>query len=96
MKAALGHALAKSNKKNEAVRILNEMNELSKKRYVSSYELAAIYVALGQNERALQLLNRAYKEHSFHLVFLNVWPEFAPLHTDPRFHDLIYRLQVPQ
>jgi len=44
----------------------------------------------------LQLLERAYKEHSFHLVFLNVWPEFGPLHADPRFHDLIYRLEVPQ
>ena len=96
MKAALGHALAKSNKKNEAARILNEMNELSKTRYVSSYELAAIYVALSQNERALQLLERAYKEHSFHLVFLNVWPEFAPLRSDPKFQDLVHRLQLPQ
>ena len=96
MKAALGHAYAKANRKDEATKILEELKELSRHRYVSSYEVAAIYVALSQNERALQLLERAYKEHSFHLVFLNVWPEFGPLHGDPRFHDLIHRLEVPQ
>src|SRR5256885_15697818 len=96
MKAALGHAYAKANRKDEATKILEELKKLSRHRYVSSYEVAAIYVALSQNERALQLLERAYKEHSFHLVFLNVWPEFGPLHGDPRFHDLIYRLEVPQ
>src|SRR5438034_7731258 len=72
MKAALGHAYAKANRKDEAAKILAELKELSRHRYVSSYEVAAIYVALSQNERALQLLERAYKEHSFHLVFINL------------------------
>ena len=96
MKAALGHAYAKANRKDEATKMLEELKELSRHRYVSSYEVAAIYVALGQNQRALQLLERAYKEHSFHLVFLNVWPEFTPLRSDPKFQDLVHRLQLPQ
>src|SRR5438552_2883484 len=76
MKAALGHAYAKSQKKHEANKILDELNELSKQQYVSPYEVATIYVALGNNEQAFQLLGKAYMEHSFHLVYLNVWPEF--------------------
>ena len=90
MKAALGHAYAKSQKKDEANKILGELNELSKQGYVSSYEVATIYVALGDNERAFQLLEKAYAEHSFHLVRLNVSPHFKAISSDPRFQDLVH------
>ncbi len=92
MRAALGHAYAKSQKKDEANKILAELNELSKRQYVSSYEVATICVALGNNEQAFQLLEKAYTEHSFHLVFLNVWPQFKPICSDPRFQDLVQRV----
>ncbi len=92
MKAALGHAYAKSHRKDEATIILDELKELSKHRYVSSYEVAAIYVALGDNEQAFQLLERAYREHCFHLVYLNVWPQFSAVNADPRFQDLVQRI----
>jgi TolB-like protein/Flp pilus assembly protein TadD len=90
MKAALGHAYAKSQKKHEANKILGELNELSKQEYVSSYEVATIYVALGDNEQAFQLLEKAYAEHSFHLVRLNVSPHFKAISSDPRFQDLVH------
>ncbi len=92
MKAALGHAYAKSQKKDEANKILGELNELSKQEYVSSYEVATIYVALGDNEQAFQLLEKAHAEHSFHLVRLNVSPHFKPISSDPRFQDLVHRV----
>jgi hypothetical protein len=56
--------------------MLNELNELAKRQYASAYELATIYVALGNNEEAFQLLATAYAQHSFHLVNLNVSPQF--------------------
>jgi TolB-like protein/Flp pilus assembly protein TadD len=92
MKAALGHAYAKSKKKPEANKILNELTQLSNEQYVSAYELAAIYVALGDETHAFQFLEKAYNEHSFHLVQLNVAPQFEPLRPDPRFKDLVKRL----
>jgi DNA-binding winged helix-turn-helix (wHTH) protein/TolB-like protein/Tfp pilus assembly protein PilF len=92
MIAALGHAYAKGGKRNEANRILDELQELSAVRYVSSYELAAMYVALGDREQAFQRLETAYKERSFHLINLKVRPDFAPLQSDPRFHDLERRI----
>jgi DNA-binding winged helix-turn-helix (wHTH) protein/TolB-like protein/lipoprotein NlpI len=92
MIAALGHAYAMSQKKREANKILHQLNELAKQRYVSPYEVAAIYVALGNNEQAFQFLEKAYKEHSFHLVYLNVWPQFKPIRSDPRFQDLVQRI----
>ncbi len=92
MKASLGNAYAKANRKDEAIMILDELKELSKQRYMSSYEAAAIYVALGDNEQAFQLLERAYKEHCFHLVYLKVWPQFSVVREDPSFQDLVKRI----
>jgi tetratricopeptide (TPR) repeat protein len=92
MRAALGRAYAKSQKKYEANEVLNELNELAKRQYVSAYEVATIYVALGNNEQAFQLLEEAYAEHSFHLVYLNVSPQFKSVRSDPRFQDLVQRV----
>ena len=92
MRAALGRAYAKSQKKHEANEMLNELNELAKRQYASPYEVATIYVALGKNEQAFQLLGKAYTEHSFHLVYLNVWPQFKSISSDPRFQDLVQRI----
>ena len=92
MQAALVRAYAKSQKKHEANEMLNELNELSKQQYVSAYEVATIYVVLGNNEQAFQLLEQAYGEHSFHLVYLNVSPQFKPVRSDRRFQDLVQRI----
>jgi serine/threonine protein kinase/TolB-like protein/Tfp pilus assembly protein PilF len=92
MRAALGRAYTKSQKKHEANEMLNELNELAKRQYVSAYEVAKIYVALGNSEQAFQLLEKAYAEHSFHLANLNVCPQFKSVRSDPRFQDLVQRL----
>ena len=92
MRAALGHAYAMSRRTDEANKILDELNELSTQQYVSPYEVAAIYVALGNNEKAFQLLEKAYTEHSFHLVNLNLSPQFKSVRSDPRFQDLVQRI----
>ena len=92
MKASLGHAYAKANKKDESRRIVAELNELAHQRYVSSYERAAISVALGDETQAFESLERAYEEHSFHLVYLKVWPQFDGIRSDPRFQNLVNRL----
>jgi tetratricopeptide (TPR) repeat protein len=92
MKTALGRAYAKSQKKHEANEMLDELNELAKQHYVSAYEVATIYVALSDNEQAFQLLEQAYGEHSFHLVYLNASPQFKPVRSDPRFQGLVQRI----
>ena len=92
MKAALGRVYAKSQKKQDANEMLNELNQLAKRQYVSAYEIATIYLALDNNEQAFQLLEEAYAEHSFHLVNLNVSPQFESIRSDPRFQDLLQRV----
>jgi DNA-binding winged helix-turn-helix (wHTH) protein/tetratricopeptide (TPR) repeat protein len=96
IKACLGHAYAKANRRNDVTKILAELNELSRERYISSYERAAISVALGKKEESFQWLERAYEEHSFHMVYLKVWPQFSAIRSDARFQNLIQRLGLPR
>lgn len=60
--------------------------------YVNPYYRARIYQRLGEKERALEWLEKAYGERSDHLVLLKVDPIFDELRTDPRFADLLRRI----
>jgi serine/threonine-protein kinase len=92
MKAALGHAYAKAQKPAEANKVLDELSELSKHEYVSPLEIAEIYVALGNNEKAFESLEKAYADRSFHLVTVNVSPHFRALRSNGRFQALVRRI----
>jgi tetratricopeptide (TPR) repeat protein len=92
MKAALGYAYAVSGKRGEAMKVLTELQKLTERRFVSASEIAAIYSGLGERDRAIAWLEKAAEERAFHLVYLNVRPEFAPLRSDHRFEDLSRRI----
>jgi len=92
MKAALGHAYAVSGRRGEAVKVLTEMLKLAEHSYVSASEIAAIYAGLGERDRAIAWLEKAAEERAFHLIYIKVRPEFAPLHSEPRFAALLRRV----
>jgi len=87
--AALGHAYAASNQQSHAVEVLNEMHLLSEERYVSPFHFALVYVGLGENDRALEWLEKAYQNRSAWLVFFSAHPYLDSVRTEPRFHDLL-------
>ena len=60
--------------------------------YVPSYEVAKVYEALGQRDRAMEWLERAHGERSHSMVFLQVDPQLRALRDDPRFRDLVARV----
>lgn len=93
--ASLAHALAVSGRRNDAVKLLDELNDSSKRRYVSPYDLALIHIGLGDNDRAFEMLERAYQERSSALSWLKVDPRLAPLRSDPRFANLMSRVGLP-
>jgi Flp pilus assembly protein TadD len=92
MKAALGHAYAVSGRRGEAMNVLTELQMLTKRSYISASEIAAIYAGLGERDRAMDWLEKAAEDRAFHLVYLKVRPEFAPLRSDPRFEGLLRRI----
>ena len=67
------------------------MTEMSKQKYVSPYDLAVLYTGLGEKDKALEELNRAYDGRAGWAIYLKVEPLFDALRDDPRFKDLLHR-----
>jgi tetratricopeptide (TPR) repeat protein len=90
----LGHAYATSGRQVEALKILDELSGMSKREYVSPYDLSIIYVGLGDKNRAIDQLNKAYDDRAGWIIYLNVEPVFDPISSDPRFVELVRRLKL--
>jgi TolB-like protein/Tfp pilus assembly protein PilF len=91
----LARAYALAGRKAEARKVLRELRQLSEGAYVPPYYLAAVHVALGENEQALTWLEKAYRERDTYLPWLKVDEALDPLRADPRFHELLSRLRLP-
>ena len=81
--ASLGYAYALSGKRRKAQAVIDELNERSKRRYISPTIIAFIYAGLGENDQAFALLDKAYGGRDFILIFLKVDPTFDRLRSDP-------------
>ena len=90
----LGNAYAVSDRRAEALKMLDELKEMSANRYVSPLDFAFIYTGLGNKEKALDYLEMAYQERSTWLMWIKVDPRFDPLRSDPRFADLLRRMRL--
>jgi len=95
LRANLARIYAAVGNRPEALKIIASLRELSKRRYVSPYSVAQIYAALGDFDQAFAWLEKAYKEHQYQLVYLKVDPALDPLRSDPRFQDLLRRMNFP-
>ena len=90
--ASLGHAYAVAGHRAEARKALRKLDELATRRYVSNFARALICVGLGENDRALELLELAFQERSPGMGKIKVDPRFDPLRQDARFTDLLRRV----
>ena len=95
IRGALAHTLGVAGKTREARQILADMTELAKQRYVSPYFFAGIYVGLGENERAMDHLEKCYEEHSHWLIYSDKDPSLDALRNNPRFQKLERDIGVP-
>jgi Tfp pilus assembly protein PilF len=94
--AELGHAYGLSGKKSDAENVLRELESRSQRGYVPAYNIATVYVGLGEKEKALSFLEKAYADHSMIMTFVKVDPELDGLHFAPRYADLLRRMGLPQ
>lgn len=94
--AGLAHAYSATGRRTEAEKILRELQIKSKTDYISPYMLGAIYAGLGNNDKAFEFLEKAYKERSPDVAyFLRVDLRIDSLRSDPRFRDLLLRMNFP-
>ncbi len=87
-----GYALAKSGKREEAQVLLEALLKLSTTRFVPPDHLAFIYNGLGETEKALEWLEKGYEQRSPKMVFLKVEPKWNNLRSEPRFIELMRRM----
>jgi len=95
LNAELVRAYALWGRKAEAQQSLEELLSRSKHSYVSGYILATVYTALGDKSQAFAQLQQSYQQRSFFLALIKVDPEIDSLRSDPRFQDLLQRMNFP-
>ena len=92
----LGYAYGMAGQRDKALEMLKALEDRAKKQYVVPTALAPIYMGLGDKNKALDELWRAYEERSMShlLLYLKVFPVYNPLHSEPRFQELLKKIGV--
>lgn len=89
---SLGHAFAVVGQREDALRVIDELDDLAGRHYVSPYHIATIYAGLAENDLAFQYLEQAYGQRAHWLTYMNVVPLLDSLRDDPRFEALAARV----
>ena len=92
----LVRAYAHAGRRDEALRLVDELKRRQQKGYVPAAAFVNAYLGVGDNEQALAWLEKAYKEKSNILALIKVHPYFDPLRTDPRFTELVRLVGLDQ
>jgi tetratricopeptide (TPR) repeat protein len=83
---------ADAHRRNDALRLLAELNRRNRAGYVPAGAFVNAYLGLADYDQAFIWLERGYKEKSNILQFVRVHPFFDPVRSDPRFVDLVRRV----
>ncbi len=89
-KVNLAYAYARMGRRQEAVAMVRELRD------ASPVDSALIYATLGDTDRALTLLERAYRERDGNLLYIRCWPVYEQLRTQPRLQALLRRMNFPE
>ena len=95
-KAALGHVYAIAGKRAKAQKLIDELEQLSTKRYVSPVLIAQIHTGLEDMDRVFDCLEKAYQNCDTYLIWLKTRPVFDSIRSDPRFGKLCKRIGFPE
>lgn len=90
----LAYACAAAGQRDEALKILSEQQRLAKQRYVSPYNFAIIYTGLGDKDQAFAWLAKGVEERTTIIWHVKIRPMFDSLRSDPRYLDLLRRMNL--
>ena len=92
--AAQVYALA--GRKNDAQRVIEDLERRSQQSYIPATTFASVYAALGDNDKTMEYLEKGYEERAFQMQFLKVDPLWDNIRSDPRFVNLVRRVGFPE
>ena len=93
--AGLAHSYALAGRRSDAEQVLQGLLRRARQSYVSPFDIALIYAALGEKDTAFAWMEKAVAERSTWLVYSKWEPRLDPLRSDPRFQDLLRRIGLP-
>lgn len=91
-----GVAYAKVGRRDKAEEMISRYREIAKTQYVPACRIAAIYIALDDKAKAFEELNKSFEVRDWELYRLNADTYWIPLRGDPRFEELVKRLDLPK
>ena len=92
MLATFAHAAALAGKPEITKKIITQLQDISKQMYVSAYDMASIYIGLGQSDEAFKWLEKAFEEHAYLLIYLKVDPLMDPLRPKKHFKKILQKV----
>jgi hypothetical protein len=92
----MGYTHALAGQREEAETLLNVLQDIAVRKYVSPYSMLVIHLVLGPHERVFELLEELYQERNDWLVWLKVSPELKRVRDDSRFKSLLRRVGFPE
>jgi TolB-like protein/Tfp pilus assembly protein PilF len=91
--ALLGQSYARVGRRDEANKILTQLNQEAKTRYVDAYGVGLVFLGLGDKNHAMDELERAYRENDGGDIYnIRIDPMLDDLRGDPRFEALAEKI----
>jgi tetratricopeptide (TPR) repeat protein len=87
-----GYVYAVTGRRADALKILQRLDELQKRRFISTISRVYVYAGLGDKDKAFEWLEKAYQERSDSLAWFRFDPESKNLRSDPRFAALMRKI----
>ena len=88
----LGWLNALAGKKDRAKEFLADLEERSKKGYVSHFWTGVIYLCLGELDKAFEWFEKAWDERDGNLLYFTIPPVFDPIRSDPRYKNILKKM----
>ena len=92
--ALLGYIYGRNGQRNEAIRVIKDLEDRYSRQQADGRDIAVVYVGLGDRDQAFVWLEKAFQYHSFFLSQLRLEPLLDSLQSDPRWSDLLRRTTV--
>lgn len=92
----LGFVYGSAGKKDQARAVLVELESKYARRQADGTNLATVYVALGEKDKAFEWLEKAFSERSSQMPNIGWIAQFTSLRDDPRFRNLLRRMNLPE
>jgi tetratricopeptide (TPR) repeat protein len=91
-----GIAYAKTGRREKAEEMIRRFREVGKTEYIPTSRIACIYGALGEMDQAMVELTKGFEARDWELYRSNVEPYMNPFRDDPRFAELVKKLNLPK